>query len=81
LERCSKLQRPLQITFKGMSTSPTLDALIRERVGHLEALCPRMIGCRVVVEVPHRKSETAKVPIAVCSPLPRHADRIKAGSM
>ena len=59
------MQRPLQITFKGMGTSPVLEALIRERVDRLETLYPRMIGCRVVVEVPHRKSETAKVPIAV----------------
>ena len=64
--QCSpKMQRPLQITFKGMATSPALDTLIRERVAHLETLYPRMIGCRVVIEVPHRKSETAKVPIAV----------------
>jgi ribosome-associated translation inhibitor RaiA/cold shock CspA family protein len=60
-----EMQRPLQITFKGMDSSPALEALIRERVDHLEMLYPRMIGCRVVVEVPHRKSETAKVPIAV----------------
>src|SRR5262245_41575974 len=59
------MQRPLQITFKGMDSSPVLEALIRARVEHLETLYPRMIGCRVVVEVPHRKSETAKVPIAV----------------
>jgi ribosome-associated translation inhibitor RaiA/cold shock CspA family protein len=59
------MQRPLQVTFKGMKSSPALEALIRERVEHLERLYPRIIGCRVVVEVPHRKSETAKVPIAV----------------
>lgn len=59
------MERPLQITFKGMDTSPALEALIRERVERLETLFPRLIGCRVVVEVPHRGSETAKVPIAV----------------
>jgi len=59
------MQRPLQVTIKGMRPSPALDARVRERVDHLEALYPRMIGCRVVIEVPHRKSETAKVPIAV----------------
>jgi ribosome-associated translation inhibitor RaiA len=58
------MQRPLQITFKGMETSASLEALIRERAGRLEALYPRLTGCRVVVEVPHRGSETVKVPIA-----------------
>ena len=59
------MQRPLQITFKGMESSPALEALIRERVERLETLYPRLIGCRVVVEIPHRGSETAKVPIAI----------------
>ena len=45
------MQRPLQISFKGMESSPALEALIRRRVGHLERLYPRMTGCRVVVEV------------------------------
>lgn len=59
------MQRPLQITFKGMETSAGLEALIRDRVERLDALHPRLTGCRVVVEVPHRGSESAKVPIAV----------------
>ena len=48
-----------------MDLSPAFDAIIHERVAHLERLYPRLIGCRVVVEVPHRGAETAKVPIAV----------------
>jgi len=59
------MQRPLQITYKGMESSPIFDTLIGERVAHLERLYPRLIGCRVVIEVPHRGAETAKVPIAV----------------
>ncbi|MDX2205902.1 MAG: HPF/RaiA family ribosome-associated protein [Hyphomicrobiaceae bacterium] len=59
------MQRPLQITFKNMDTSPSLEALIRERVDRLEKFFPRLTGCRVVVEVPHRASETGKLPIAV----------------
>ncbi|MBS0234899.1 MAG: HPF/RaiA family ribosome-associated protein [Proteobacteria bacterium] len=59
------MQRPLQITFRGMDSSLALEALIRERVRRLENLYPRLIGCRVVVEVPHRSPETAKVPIAI----------------
>lgn len=59
------MQRPLQITFKGIETSAALEALIRDRVARLDALYPRLTGCRVVVEVPHRGSESAKVPIAI----------------
>ena len=59
------MQRPLQITFKGMESSPAFETLIRRRVDRLERLYPRMTGCRVVVEVPHRASESGKVPIAV----------------
>ena len=59
------MQRPLQIAFKGMDTSPALESLIRQRVDHLETLYPRLTGCRVVVEIPHRASEIAKVPICV----------------
>jgi len=59
------MQRPLQIAFKRIDTSPALEALIRQRVDHLETLYPRLTGCRVVVEIPHRASETAKVPISV----------------
>jgi ribosome-associated translation inhibitor RaiA/cold shock CspA family protein len=59
------MQRPLQITFKGMENSPALEAVIRQRVDHIEKLYPRLTGCRVVVEVPHRATGTPKVPIAV----------------
>ena len=59
------MQRELQIAFRGMDSSPALEALIRERVTRLEGLYPRLIGCRVVVEVPHRGSRTAKPPIAI----------------
>jgi ribosome-associated translation inhibitor RaiA len=61
----TSMQRPLQITYKGMESSPSFDAIIHDRVAHVERLYPRLIGCRVVIEVPHRGAETAKVPIAI----------------
>jgi hypothetical protein len=54
-----------QITFKGLETSPAFEALIRQRIDGLEQMHPHMIRCRVVVEAPHRGSETAKVPLRV----------------
>lgn len=60
-----RVQRPLQIAYRGIASSPALDALIRERAVALERMHPRIVGCRVVVEVPHRGAESAKVPLAV----------------
>jgi ribosome-associated translation inhibitor RaiA/cold shock CspA family protein len=54
-----------QITFKGLETSPALEGLIRQRIDHLERLHPRITSCRVVVEAPHRASESAKLPLRV----------------
>jgi len=41
------------------------DALIQQRIEALERRHPGIIGCRVVVEVPHRAPETAKVPVGI----------------
>ncbi len=54
-----------QITFKGLETSPALEALIRQRIGHLGRMHPRITSCRVVIEAPHRAAETAKPPLRV----------------
>jgi ribosome-associated translation inhibitor RaiA len=59
------MQRPLQIAYKGTESSPALDEVIRQRADALERLHPRIIGCRVVVEIPHRGAEGGKVPIGV----------------
>jgi ribosome-associated translation inhibitor RaiA/cold shock CspA family protein len=60
-----RVQKPLQINYRGIESSPALDALIRQRVNALERMHPRITGCRVVVEVPHRSTESGKVPVAV----------------
>ena len=54
-----------QITFKNMETSPALRELILQPVEGLEQLHPRITSCRVVVEIPHRGSESAKLPLGV----------------
>ena len=61
------MDRPLQISYKDTTSSEFLERQIRERVAHLEKLHPHIIGCRVVVEVPHRSAaeKTGKPPIAV----------------
>jgi len=59
------MEKPLQITFKGIESSAYLEDLIRERVERLERFQPRITACRVVVDVPHRSPETGKVPIGL----------------
>ena len=48
------MQRPMQITFRNLSASSTLDEDIRRRAAKLEAVCPDILACRVLVELPHR---------------------------
>lgn len=48
------MQVPLQIAFHNLECSDAIKELIEERVGWLERYYDRIIGCRVVVEEPHR---------------------------
>lgn len=48
------MQIPIQVTFRGLAHSDALDADIRERVGRLEEFYDGIVGCRVLVEMPHR---------------------------
>lgn len=59
------MQTPLEIAFKDMATSDHLESLIRRRVDRLERQHPDLIGCRVVVDVPHRAPESGKVALRV----------------
>ena len=45
---------PIQVTFRGLQHSDALEEVIRERVEWLEQFYAGIIGCRVVVELPHR---------------------------
>src|SRR5579863_5643991 len=48
------MQTPLQITFRNLDNSPTVEAKIRERVEELEQFYNRITSCRVVIEEPNR---------------------------
>jgi len=45
----------LQITFRNVDASPTVEAKIRERAHELEQFFGRIVSCRVVVEAPKRR--------------------------
>ena len=44
----------LQITFRNMKSSPTVEEWVREAAGKLETFYGQITGCHVAVEVPHR---------------------------
>jgi hypothetical protein len=45
---------PTRVTFRGLPHSDALDVVIRERIVWLEQFYTGIVGCRVLVEVPHR---------------------------
>jgi cold shock CspA family protein len=44
---------PPQITFRGISHSPELEALVLERVSWLEKFYSGIVSCRVIIDTPH----------------------------
>lgn len=48
------MQVPLEIAFVNMDPSEFVESRIRDKVAKLEKRFPRLISCRVAVEVPHR---------------------------
>jgi len=49
------MQKPVQITFRGMESSKAVEESIRDHVEKLERYYDGIIGCRVVLEAPHRQ--------------------------
>jgi ribosome-associated translation inhibitor RaiA len=47
------MKLPLQITFRNISHSAELEALVNERAADLETYFDRITACRVMVELPH----------------------------
>jgi cold shock CspA family protein/ribosome-associated translation inhibitor RaiA len=55
------MDRPLDIAFHNLDSSPTLEGEIRQRVAKLEARFGKLIGCRVSVEKLHNQHRTGNV--------------------
>jgi len=55
------MQTELQITVRDMEHSAALDERIRDKVRKLEQVYPRIQGCRVVIEAPHRHKQQGKL--------------------
>jgi ribosomal subunit interface protein len=50
-----------QIHFRGMEPSPSVEAVIKERIGRLARFHDRITSCNVVVEAPHRNSRQGRI--------------------
>jgi len=55
------MQTPLQIAFQNMDPSPAVEARVREKVEKLETYFSRIVGCRVVIEAPHKHHRKGKL--------------------
>jgi ribosomal subunit interface protein len=55
------MQQPLQITFRHMASSEAVDEAIREQVKKLEHFYSRIIGCHVIIELPHHHQHQGKI--------------------
>ncbi|MES2365829.1 MAG: HPF/RaiA family ribosome-associated protein [Pseudomonadota bacterium] len=55
------MQIPLQITIRDMPASAVLEDHIREKAAKLEHFYPALVGCRVVVELPHKHKQHGKL--------------------
>ena len=49
------MTNPIQITFRNMEPSATVEGWIREEARKLDEFYNRIMGCRVVVELPNRR--------------------------
>jgi ribosome-associated translation inhibitor RaiA len=48
------LQIPLQIRFHGLAASEAVEGEVRRRATELEEIFPRLVSCRITIELPHR---------------------------
>ena len=55
------MDRPLDISFHNIQSSPSLEAEIRQRVEKLERRYKHLIGCRVTVEALHNQHQTGNI--------------------
>ena len=53
---------PLELSFHNMDSSDALKAAVREHVNKLEQFHDHVIGCRVVIEMPHKSQKATSNP-------------------
>jgi len=51
---------PLELSFHNMESSDTLKAAVQKHVSKLDGLDAHLVGCRVVIEMPHKHHRTGQ---------------------
>jgi len=51
------MKLPLQVTFRDIPSSPAVERIIEKKVSKIDALYEGVVGCRVVIESPHRQHQ------------------------
>ena len=64
------MQSPLQITFRGLASSPSLETRVREKATKLERLFGRITSCHVVIEAPHEHHKGGTYSVAIDVTIP-----------
>lgn len=54
------MQLPVQVTYRGMESSPAVEDAVREKAAKLEQFYPRIMSCRVVLEQAGRHKTKGK---------------------
>lgn len=54
------MQLPLQITFRNMDHSKEIEEVIQRKAEKLETFFDRIMGCRVMVEAPHKHHQNGR---------------------
>jgi cold shock CspA family protein/ribosome-associated translation inhibitor RaiA len=49
------MQLPVQVTFRNLDASPSVEARVRARIAELEQFYDRIVSCRVMIEKPSRR--------------------------
>lgn len=65
------MEMPIKIAFRGMTSSPAVEAFVREWAAKLEGVYGRIQRCDVVVEAPHlrrRQGNQYRVRVALSVP-------------
>jgi len=55
----------VEVTFRNMQTSDWLETEIRDRAAKLEALCPDIVACRVMIDKPHHHKPTGRFSVHI----------------
>ena len=64
------MQIPLEITYRHMEHSDSLDRLLRDKVAKLEQFFDRIVGCRVVIEAPSAQQAGGPFGVSVSLTVP-----------